>query len=262
MLIQRLSTLFILLLSQLVAAAPSRQNPSHATRHQIHPQPSTVCFDAVLTWETTYAVGTAKKTALINGQSPGPTLRMNQGDWVEFTVVNNMPFDVTIHFHGITQLNTPWSDGVPGVSQDVIKPGQSYLYKWQADEYGTYFYHAHYHGLIADGLYGPIHINPSANEPNPFSLISNNSIDLAQMKAAAYDPIPVMVSDWSAYTFEQVMAIEEASGYDDFCPDAIIINGKVREGRYFLAPYDTDKYNRVPSIVRVKHTSILSSQPL
>lgn len=56
------------------------------------------------------------------------------------------------------QLNTPWSDGVPGLTQKPILPGGTFTYRWTATEYGTYWYHAHARSLMADGLYGAIWI--------------------------------------------------------------------------------------------------------
>lgn len=69
-----------------------------------------------------------------------------------------MPFNASVHFHGIEyvvasrliifslytdqyrQTGTPWSDGVPGLTQWAILPGQSFRYKWHANTYGTYWY--------------------------------------------------------------------------------------------------------------------------
>lgn len=184
-------------------------------------------FDLFLTWEDSDNVGRVKKTILMNGQSPGPALEMQVGESVEFVVHNLMPFGTTIHFHGITQLGTPWSDGVPGVSQTPIEPGASFNYRWTADEPGTYFYHAHRYGQIADGLSGAIIIYPDPNEPAPFGDIAQTPQDLAAIEAAVKHAIPVIVSDWSHWTFDEFFDIEEQSGIDLLCTDATIINGKV-----------------------------------
>ena len=187
-----------------------------------------VKFELNLTWEDNDNVGTAKKTILMNEQSPGPVLEMDFGDTVEFLVHNNLPFETAVHFHGITQFGTPWNDGVPGVSQTAIQPGQSYLYRWTADEYGTYFYHAHYRGQIADGFSGPILIHPPAEQEKPFALISSSPSDQEQMAQAVQSPKPIMVSDWQRITYEELFDLERASGVDIYCTDATIINGKVR----------------------------------
>ena len=49
-------------------------------------------------------------------------------------------------------------DGVPGVSQKAIQPGDTFTYKWTATQYGTYWYHGHVKGQLEDGLFGPIQI--------------------------------------------------------------------------------------------------------
>jgi FtsP/CotA-like multicopper oxidase with cupredoxin domain len=55
-------------------------------------------------------------------------------------------------------MNTPWADGVSGLTQWAIKPGDKYRYQWKATTYGTYWYHAHDKDRIMDGLYGGIRI--------------------------------------------------------------------------------------------------------
>jgi FtsP/CotA-like multicopper oxidase with cupredoxin domain len=50
-----------------------------------------------------------------------------------------MPFNTTVHWHGLEMLGTPWSDGVPGLSQKPIEPGDSYIYRFKASPAGTYW---------------------------------------------------------------------------------------------------------------------------
>ncbi|KAK3386507.1 Cupredoxin [Podospora didyma] len=103
--------------------------------------------------------GFQKDSLLINGQSPGPLIHANWGDWIEITVHNNItnPDEGTaLHWHGFLQHNTPWSDGVPSVSQCPIAPGSSYTYRIRAERPGTTWYHAHYSAQYAGGLYGPL----------------------------------------------------------------------------------------------------------
>jgi FtsP/CotA-like multicopper oxidase with cupredoxin domain len=77
-----------------------------------------------------------------------------------------------------------------------------------------------------DGFYGPITILPTKSEPRPFSLISQDTSDVAAMTAAEASPNVLIVSDWIQETFDSLSAAEQASGYDIACPDAVIINGK------------------------------------
>ncbi|KAJ5948228.1 Laccase abr2 [Penicillium verhagenii] len=185
-----------------------------------------VYFSIYLTWAPREVAGFTRDVILVNGQYPGPQLSLVQGDEVIFDVRNECPFNVTVHFHGIEQLNTPWSDGVPGMSQIPIDEGDSFRYQWTAHQYGAYFYHAHHRGQIEDGLYGPIYIEPSNSEERPFSMITTEASQLQAMLVAEEKTTPVLLSDWRLLTSEQIWAAEEASGVDAFCANALLINGK------------------------------------
>ncbi|KAK5073401.1 hypothetical protein LTR70_010293 [Exophiala xenobiotica] len=122
------------------------------------------------------------------------------------------------------RTGTPWSDGVPGLSQYAIKPGKSYMYRWTADEQGAYFYHSHYKGQIMDGLYGAIFISPAdGGEEGPFFSVDSSAVDKLKLADAKNEPL--FVSDWSKYTFDEFYAIEQAGNVDIACADSIIING-------------------------------------
>ncbi|KAJ5795216.1 Multicopper oxidase type 2 [Penicillium paradoxum] len=185
-----------------------------------------VNFELDLTWQKGAPDGNMREMILMNDQFPGPELRIDQGDNVEFVVHNNMPFNTTIHFHGIEQLNTPWSDGVPGLTQKPIQPGHSWTYRWTATQYGTYWYHAHARGDMMDGLYGPIWINPGPEVPQPFHLISDNTQDIAAMKNAEKNPQLVILSDWDHLTSDEYQKVMEESRLDVFCSDSVLINGR------------------------------------
>jgi FtsP/CotA-like multicopper oxidase with cupredoxin domain len=58
--------------------------------------------------------------------------------------------------HGLLQKTTPWSDGVPGVSQCPIAPGETLVYRFQADLYGTSWWHSHYSAQYSSGAFGPL----------------------------------------------------------------------------------------------------------
>lgn len=105
-------------------------------------------------------------------------------------------------------------------------PNSSFLYRWTANDYGAYWYHAHHRGSLEDGLYGPIYIKPTASVQKPFSLITTNTTQLNAMIAAEDLTCPVMLSEWRSLTSEQIWAAEVASGTDSFCANALLINGK------------------------------------
>ncbi|PWY90054.1 laccase TilA [Aspergillus heteromorphus CBS 117.55] len=187
---------------------------------------NTVRFNVTLTWEDWAPAGVPRKMILMNGQFPGPALELRQGDDVEFLVINDTPANATVHFHGIEQLDTPWSDGTPGLSQRPIVPGGRFLYKWRALQYGSYFYHAHSRGQLEDGLYGPIYIRPDDSVEKPFNLITNSTSELQAMRAAEEKTSPVILADWRQLTSEELWHAEEATGLDAYCSNALLINGK------------------------------------
>lgn len=107
--------------------------------------------------------GVEKPMILINGQSPGPLIEANIGDIIRVTVNNLMEDEqTTIHWHGIDQRDTVWMDGVHGVTQCGIPPGETFVYEFSvAEQRGTFWYHAHVSVQYTDGLYGPLVGYPS-----------------------------------------------------------------------------------------------------
>ena len=76
-----------------------------------------------------------------NGASPGPILRFNEGENVTINVKNNLDDMTSIHWHG---LILPYQqDGVPTISYDGIKPGETFTYNFPISQSGTYWFHSH-----------------------------------------------------------------------------------------------------------------------
>lgn len=93
----------------------------------------------------------------LNGQTPGPVIRAGRGQLVQVTLVNgNVPDGVTLHWHGVDVPNA--EDGVAGVTQDAVRPGQSFVYRFVVRDAGTYWYHSHQvsHEQVRDGLFGAL----------------------------------------------------------------------------------------------------------
>ncbi len=90
------------------------------------------------------------------GTSPGPQIRVRQGDEVKVRLVNKLPQPTTIHWHGIRIDNA--MDGVPGLTQKAVEPGESFDYVFKAPDAGTYWYHTHNRTWeqMARGLYGSL----------------------------------------------------------------------------------------------------------
>lgn len=102
-----------------------------------------------------------------NGTVPGPMIRVTEGDQVRIVVRNELPHPTTIHWHGVEVPNA--MDGVPGVTQDPILPGETFTYEFTAKPAGTFMYHSHYEGdiQVMAGLYAPFIIDPLEPEADP-----------------------------------------------------------------------------------------------
>lgn len=100
-----------------------------------------------------------------NGTSPGPTIEAVEGDRVRIIVENALPESTTVHWHG---LHVPIEmDGVPGISQKPIEPGESFTYEFDLKQHGTYFYHSHVMQAkqVGLGLMGFFIIHPKNPPP-------------------------------------------------------------------------------------------------
>ena len=87
------------------------------------------------------APGMVAKMWGYNGQSPGPTIEVVEGDRVRIFVTNKLPEHTSVHWHG--QILPSGMDGVSGVSQPAIQPGKTFVYEFVAKHAGTFMYHPH-----------------------------------------------------------------------------------------------------------------------
>jgi len=97
-----------------------------------------------------------------NGQVPGPEIRVKEGEIIRVILKNYLPEETTIHWHGIPLPNP--MDGVPGVTQEGVKPGEAFIYEFEATPPGTYMYHSHAGYQLDQGLYGPLIIEAAREE--------------------------------------------------------------------------------------------------
>jgi CopA family copper-resistance protein len=142
--------------------------------------------------------GADRMAFAINGSVPAPLLRWREGDTLTLRVSNSLREDASIHWHGI--LLPANMDGVPGLSFHGIRPGETYTYRFNVRQGGTYWYHSHSGFQEQVGVYGPLVIQP--REPEPF----------------AYDrEHVVMLSDWTDENPERVFAkLKKQSDYYNF----------------------------------------------
>ncbi|OXV10631.1 hypothetical protein Egran_01608 [Elaphomyces granulatus] len=100
---------------------------------------------------------------VFNRTYPGPWIEACWGDTIKVHVTNKLRFNGTsIHFHGIRMLHNVQNDGVNGVTQCPIAPGDTYTYEFHASQYGSSWYHSHYSLQYGDGAVGPITIHGPA----------------------------------------------------------------------------------------------------
>jgi FtsP/CotA-like multicopper oxidase with cupredoxin domain len=95
-----------------------------------------------------------------NGQSPGPTIECVEGDRVRIFVTNRLPEYTTIHWHGVKVPHG--MDGVAGLTQPPIRPGETWVYEFDMNHAGTFMYHPHADDMvqIAMGMMGSIIVHP------------------------------------------------------------------------------------------------------
>ncbi len=113
------------------------------------------------------APGASFPAWVFNGRLPGPTLRARQGDLLRLHFTNGSAHPHTMHFHGVHPANM---DGV----FEVIEPGESFVYEFDAEPFGLHLYHCHVMPLakhIAKGLYGAFIIDPPEARPAAHEMV-------------------------------------------------------------------------------------------
>ncbi|MDH3223458.1 MAG: multicopper oxidase family protein [Gemmatimonadota bacterium] len=95
-----------------------------------------------------------------NGQYPGPLIHVDEAATITVRFTNNVDWPTTIHWHGLRIDNS--SDGVPGITQDPVAPGETFEYSVRFDDPGIYWYHPHHReDILKDlGLYGNMLVEP------------------------------------------------------------------------------------------------------
>ncbi|GLJ45688.1 hypothetical protein SUGI_0961660 [Cryptomeria japonica] len=105
----------------------------------------------------------------VNGQLPGPTLHVRNGDTLNVTVYNKAKHNATIHWYGVRQIRTAWADGPGYITQCPIQPGGKFTYTFTIiDQEGTLWWHAHVSWLRAT-VHGAMVIYPKRGSPYPFT---------------------------------------------------------------------------------------------
>lgn len=116
------------------------------------------------TWEL--APGKTVRAMAYQGRVPGPEIRAKLGEHLRIVFTNRLAEPTTIHWHGVDVPNA--MDGVPGLTQRPVQPGETFVYAFEARPAGTRWYHTHFqeHRQLDRGLAGPLIIE--APEPARF----------------------------------------------------------------------------------------------
>ncbi|XP_059067394.1 laccase-12-like [Cryptomeria japonica] len=148
----------------------------------------------------------------VNGQLPGPTLHVRNGDTLHVTVYNRAKHNATIHWHGVRQIRTGWADGPGYIRQCPIQPGEEFTYTFTIiGQEVTLWWHAHVSWLRAT-VHGAMVILPKDGSSYPFT--------------QPYAEIPIVLGEW--WNSDPVEVEEEAklSGGLPNVSDAFTINGQ------------------------------------
>ncbi|TYH59877.1 hypothetical protein ES332_D08G252400v1 [Gossypium tomentosum] len=151
-------------------------------------------------------------TITVNGQYPGPTLEVRDGDSLVIKAINKARYNVTLHWHGVRQLRNPWADGPEYVTQCPIQPGRSYTYQFTIqNQEGTLWWHAHSKWLRAT-VYGALIIYPKLGSPYPFPMPKRE--------------MPVILGEWWDRNPLDVLKLALFTGGAPNVSDAYTINGQ------------------------------------
>lgn len=136
-----------------------------------------------------------------NGSTPGPTIEAIEGDVVRLYVTNRLPEPTTVHWHGFVLPNG--MDGVAGLTQKPIPPGETYRYEFELRYPGTFMYHPHYDEMtqIALGMHGMFIVHPKRPVGPPvdrdFVLMTHEW----KLDVGARRPDPNAMNDFNVLTF-------------------------------------------------------------
>ena len=136
-----------------------------------------------------------------NGQSPGPTIEVVEGDKVRIFVTNKLPEHTTIHWHGVILPNG--MDGVGGLTQPHIPVGKTFVYEFVPKRSGTHMYHPHADEMVqmAMGMMGLLIIHP--RDPNFMRVDRDFAFLMASydIEPGSYTPKVATMLDFNLFTW-------------------------------------------------------------
>jgi len=134
-----------------------------------------------------------------NGSCPGPTIEAFEGDRVRMVVTNKLPERTSVHWHGVLLPNG--MDGVAGLNQPHILPGETYAYEFTLRQHGTQLYHPHSDEMVqmALGMMGFFVIHPrgAGGVDRDFAILLHEWF----IQPGTSRPNPAVMTDFNLFTF-------------------------------------------------------------
>lgn len=136
-----------------------------------------------------------------NGSSPGPTIEAIEGERVRILVTNHLGEGTSVHWHGLILPNG--MDGVVGLNQKPIPPGETFKYEFTLKQNGTFMYHSHTDEMvqIAMGLEGFFIIHPREREDPSVGKDYALFLHEWHIPMGAKTPNPFVMLDFNLFTF-------------------------------------------------------------
>jgi FtsP/CotA-like multicopper oxidase with cupredoxin domain len=150
--------------------------------------------------EHEFAPGSRAKCWGYNGTTPGPTIEAVEGDRVRIYVTNRLREHTSIHWHGL--LLPSGMDGVGGLSQPQIQPGETFVYEYTLRQHGTHMYHPHADEMVqmALGMMGMFIIHPKDGEPERIDRDYVVLLHNWALHPGTYRPDPSVMQDFDLWT--------------------------------------------------------------
>lgn len=150
-----------------------------------------------------FVSGSKAKCWGYNGSTPGPTIEAVEGDRVRILVTNRLGEHTSVHWHGL--LLPSGMDGVGGLTQPQIGPGETFAYEFTLRQHGTHMYHPHADEMtqMAYGMMGLFIIHPRSPDPidRDFAFLLHNWA----LKPGTWRPDPSIMVEFDQWTFNSKM---------------------------------------------------------
>ncbi|KAF2764147.1 Cupredoxin [Teratosphaeria nubilosa] len=205
--------------------APKHSEETHQAR-----VPATVDYDLTLSqaWRNPDG-GWWRPQFVGNSESPFATINAHEGDTIRVHIHNDASLISTQHWVGVNHHSATWNDGSAGVTTYPILPRSNFTSTFNTTgQWGLKWYLEHASTASLDGSHGTVWIRPSPERERPYHLVSKDPLDVQDMLDAEEKPAHALVHGWQHREIPTLLAQLQAEGYDPYCYQSALINGKAR----------------------------------